>query len=146
MDPKFRILRSKIPGNGAYQWLNSKSFGLPHGMGLGGTLEGFRIFIPESLENCTARDSCPTYENGRLITQGENFEIDTLEIWGCGGNSRVEQALKAQQANRKVIDEAIAKARKVDKAQFFDSSFDREFLLSNTFSHDKEKQERLEEY
>ena len=72
-------------------------------MGLGGTIEGFRVFIPENLENCTARDSCPTYENGRLISNGEEFEIDTLEIWGCGGNSRVEKALKAQQANRRLL-------------------------------------------
>lgn len=146
LTPKLRILRSKIPGNSAYQWLNSKSFNMPHGMGLGGTLEGFRVFIPESLEKCTARDSGPTYENGKLITEGDEFEIDTLEIWGCGGHSRVHSALEAQRENRKIMEESRAKARKVDKAAFFDSSFDREFLLGNTFAHDKEKQERLEEY
>jgi hypothetical protein len=126
--------------------LNSSSYGLPHGLGFGGTLEGFRFFIPESLETCTARDSCPTFENGKLLSSGQTFEIDTFEIWGCGGTSRVESALKAQAANRVIIEESLAKARKVDKAAFFDSSFDREFLLSGTFSHDKDKQERLEEY
>ncbi len=139
-------MKSKVPNTGAYQWLNSKSFGIPHGMGFGGTQEEFRVFIPDSLESCIARDTCLSFEDGRLIAEGESFEIATLEIWGCGGNSRVERAMKAQTANRQVVDEAFAKARKVDKAQFFDNSFDREFLLSNTFAHDKEKQDRLEEY
>lgn len=148
LSPELRIFRSKTPGNGAYQWLNLKAFNYPHGLGLGGTLEkeGFRVFIPETLENCVARDSCPTYEDGKLISNGETFQIDTLEMWGCGGHSRVQVGLRAQMENRRILDESLSKARKVDKAAFFDSSFDREFLLSSTFSHDKEKQERLEEY
>lgn len=145
IQPKFRIFRSKNHGNSNYQWLNEKSFGLPHGLGIGGTLEGFRLFINDSLEKCTARDMCPTFEEGKLIPSGEEFEIDALEVWGCGGVTRVDAALKAQENNRRVIAENIQKARKIDKAAFFDSSFDREFLLSNTFSHQKEKQERLEE-
>lgn len=146
MQPKFRIFRSKNHGNGSYQWLNEKSFGLPHGLGIGGTVEGFRFFITDSLEKCIARDMCPTFEEGKLIPTGEEFEIDALEVWGCGGSSRVDFALKAQQHNRQVIAENIQKARKVDKAAFFDNAFDREFLLSNTFSHQKDKLDRIEEY
>ena len=146
ISPKFRILRSKPSGNGSYQWLNEKSFGLPHGLGIGGTLEGFRLFITENLEKCSARDMCPTFEEGKLISSGEEFEIDSLEVWGCGGDSRVEAALKAQDENRQIIAENIQKARKVDKAAFFDNSFDREFLLSNTFSHQKDKLDRVEEF
>ena len=144
--PKFRIFRTKPNSNGSYQWLNEKSFGLPHGLGIGGTVEGFRLFITDGLEKNTARDMCPTFEEGKLIPTGEEFEIDALEVWGCGGATRVDAALKAREHTRQVMAENIQKARKVDKAAFFDSSFDREFLLGNTFSHDKEKQERLEEY
>ena len=33
------------------------------------------------------------------------------------------------------ISDNIQRARKVDKAQFFNNSFDKEFLLSGTFQH-----------
>lgn len=156
---------------------------MPHGLGLGGSLEGFRIFIPDSLESCTARSNCPTYEAGKLLlstdqfdeiipnssnlnssytsggisstssfsssysrssytsnfkpTNIESFTIDTLEVWGCGGNSRVSEALSAQSEHRKLANKALEKARKVDKAAFFNNDFDREFLLGQTTSHSK---------
>ena len=131
--PNLRVYRSKSGGNGAYQWLNSKSITHPRGMGFGGTVEGFRVFIPESLEGCTAANSCPTYETGKLI-DGETFEIQTLEIWGCGGADVVAAALAAQANDRAVTDETIRRARQVDKAQFFNNEFDKEFLLSHTMT------------
>ena len=96
-------------------------------------MEGFRVFIPESLEGCTAANSCPTYETGKLI-DGETFEIQTLEIWGCGGADVVAAALAAQANDRAVTDETIRRARQVDKAQFFNNEFDKEFLLSHTMT------------
>jgi hypothetical protein len=136
-------MRSRNPSNGAYQWMNMKSYGLPHGLGLGGSLEGFRIFLPENYENCVARDSCPTYESGRLV-KGENFEIECIEVWACGGNEAIQHGFTTQKQIRKVANENIEKARKVDKAAFFDNAFDREFLLANTFSHENQSKERPE--
>jgi hypothetical protein len=133
LSPKLRLYRSKGGGNGAYQWLNTKSPTLPRGMGFGGTTDGFRLFIPESLEGCTAASSCPTFETGRLI-DGERFEIHTMEVWGCGGAAGVAAALAAQQNERALVDENIRKARQVDKAQFFNNEFDREFFLANSTS------------
>jgi hypothetical protein len=132
--PKLRIYRSKSPSNNAYQWLNSKAYALPHGLGWGGTTDGFRLFIPESLEHCIANTSCPTFEAGPLVP-GDQFEIDALEVWACGGQQRVERGLKAQEKDREIARENIDKARKIDKAAFFNNSFDQEFLLSSTFSH-----------
>jgi hypothetical protein len=97
-------------------------------------VEGFRVFIPESLEGCIAANSCPTYETGKLV-EGERFEIHTLEVWGCGGSEAVAAGLKAQAVEREVTDENIRKARHVDKAQFFNNEFDKEFFLSGTTSH-----------
>eukprot|EP01038_Epipyxis_sp_PR26KG_P016805 gene16805-23004_t len=141
--PRIRIYRSKASSNGSYQWLNTKSYGLPHGMGFGGSAEGtgFRLFIPDTLEHCVARSSCPTYESGLLVREA-NFEIDYLEIWGCGGDEIVLGGLKAQAKEREIVDENIRKARQVDKAQFFNNEFDNEFLLSNTMSHNKNKENR----
>ncbi len=41
----------------------------------------------------------------------------------------------AQSKDRNDRDDAIRKARMVDKAAFVGNSFDQEFLLSKTFSH-----------
>lgn len=125
-------------------------------------MDGFRLFIPDTLEQCTARAICPTYEPGKMVFTGDSgghgttnhaaalsnsvqFEIAHLEIWGSGGLARVETGLKAQKEQRQVMAENIDKARKVDKAQFFNNGFDREFLLQNTFSHQREMQERVED-
>lgn len=136
LSPRLRIYRGKGASNGAYQWLNTKASTLPRGLGFGGTAEGFRLFVPESLERCTAADACPTYETGPLLPDGaEQFEIHTLEVWGCGGREAVAAALQAQRQERAIADENIVKARQVDKAQFFNNEFDREFFLSNTTSY-----------
>lgn len=112
-----------------------KSYGLPHGLGIGGTVENFRLYIPDSLEDCIVRTQCDTFERGRLISSGERFNILELEVFGCGGDLAVAEALKAQKKDRAARDELIQKARTVDKAAFVDNAFDQEFLLSKTFSH-----------
>lgn len=160
LDPHLRIYRAKNPSNMNFQFLATSGFNTPHGLGLGGTLDGFRLFIPDTLENCVARSICPTYEPGKMIFTDrmnviENshgmqnaatvFEIAHMEVWGSGGALRVEHGLLAQKETRVAMYANIEKARKVDKAQFFNNGFDREFLLSKTFSHQKDMQERLEE-
>lgn len=80
-----------------------------------------------------------TFEPGRLIpsnnTGNSHFEIDTLEVWGVGGEEIINRALRTQAEYRGVSQDIINKARKVDKAQFFNNSFDQEFLLSGTLQH-----------
>jgi len=89
-------------------------------MGFGGTVDGFRLFIPDTLEHCTASDSCPTYEAGRLV-EGGRFEIQALEVW-------------ARALQREVESETINKARSCDRAAFF-GEFDQEMFLSKTMAH-----------
>jgi hypothetical protein len=140
---------------------------MPHGIGMGGTLEKFRLFIPDSLETCEAHSNCLTYEPGSLLLsplplpasggvdtsdttpQGPSirsssgdygsrssfFTIDVMEIWGCGGDLLVNEALEAQSKDRGERDDLIRKARKVDKAAFAGNVFDQEFLLPKNFSH-----------
>ena len=50
------------------------------------------------------------------------------------GEDALAAALEAQSKDREIKAAAINKARKVDKAQFLGSDFDREFLLGKTFS------------
>jgi hypothetical protein len=151
-------MRSRDRSSGSYQWLNTKSYGMPHGLALGGSMESFRLFIPESFENCKAAESCLTFDGGKLITGEENgksliddakdlksffssplnkndFEIDVLEVWACGGDEFIQAGMSALAKDREIRDENIRRARKVDKAQFFNNAFDQEFLLSGTFQH-----------
>jgi hypothetical protein len=140
--PRLRLFRSLVGSNGAFQWLNSKSYGMPHGIGFGGTVENFRFFIPESFEECKAQESCLTYEPG-FLTHEPIFDIDCLEIWAVGGKENIDQALAARKEHRYATDKNIERAKTVDRAQFFNNQFDREFLLTNTFSH-QTSQERPE--
>ena len=144
-------MRSRDRSNSNYQWLNMKSYGMPHGLGLGGSMDSFRLFISESFENCTAGESCLTFDGGNLLPEKKvssssndydgdviaknNFEIDFVEVWATGGEQYIQQGLKALAKDREIRDENIQRARKVDKAQFFNNAFDQEFLLSGTFSH-----------
>lgn len=102
---------------------------------MGGTVENFRLYIPDSLEDCQVRTQCDTFERGRLVSTGERFEVLELEVFGCGGDLAVAEALQAQSKDRAVRADLIQKARTVDKAAFVDNAFDQEFLLSKTFSH-----------
>lgn len=151
LSPHFRIYHSARITDNNFQYLASSGFNLPHGLGFGGSLEGFRLFIPDSLEQCTVRALCTTYEPGRLVfrdvidVNNIQFEIEHLEVWGSGGSELIETGLRAQADHRNVLAHTIEKARKVDKAQFFNNGFDREFLLPNTLAHHKDMQERVEE-
>jgi hypothetical protein len=121
---------------------------MPHGLGMGGSLEKFRLFIPDTLEDCVAHANCLTFESGSLLTPSNSsspfdlsspnsgaFSIDVLEIWGCGGEELVNEALTAQMKDRGDRDEMIRKARLVDKAAFANNMFDQEFLLPKNYSH-----------
>lgn len=44
-----------------------KSYGMPHGLGMGGDLEKFRLYLPDTLEKCVARNNCLTFETGSFF-------------------------------------------------------------------------------
>ncbi|CAM9642471.1 unnamed protein product, partial [Phaeothamnion confervicola] len=134
--PDYELYPCKPASEGRYQFLNLKGFSLPHGLGMGGRVDSFRLFISEGLdgEDCVARAACMTYERGPLLpAERRRFEVDGMEVWGVGGTHSLREAVAAQQRRRAVVDHNIAKARKVDKAKFVDNEFDREMLLGKTF-------------
>lgn len=120
---------SGASSNEGYMYLNSKGYALPRGMGIGGTTSKFRLFLSEDLdESSYTTTKCLSFESGRLSSR-ENFTIDAMEIWGCGD----EDDLMHQRMYRKDTADMINKARKVDKAQFVGSDFDKEMFLGKTF-------------
>lgn len=170
LKPRLRIFRSQNSSNGCYRWLNTKSLGLPHGIGIGGTpaLDQFRLFISESFDECIVNSSCLTFEPGKLASVdpssnvivstlfGEEItiedsskssgplylDIDVIEVWGCGGERFISKAIEAQTEARQLAARTLDKARTCDKATFFNNGFDQEFLLSKTLQHRKEAVER----
>jgi len=151
-----------------YQYLNMKTYGYPHGLGMGGHLEKFRFFIPDNMDEgtssdyrvCIAGSSDLTYESGEIVppvpisglidrnryvkntTPQGNFNIDCLEVWACGGDSAIDKGTDAQSKDRDVRNANINKARQCDKAAFANSAFDQEFLLGNTFAHQSHAKDR----
>ena len=86
----------------------------------------------------TPQDS--TYEIGAILNQykQQHLTIDRVEIFGFGGM----EALFEREEHRKMLKQLRDKKKKVDKAAFLESDFDKEFLLGNTFGHKKEQVER----
>ncbi|GLD93138.1 hypothetical protein PINS_up001730 [Pythium insidiosum] len=132
VEPHLSIYRvSASSANENYMYLNTKGVALPRGLGMGGDTTAFRLFLNEDFdETCYTSAKCLSFEPGRLTTKN-NFAVDALEVWGCGG----DDAIGRQRAYRKDTADMLDKMRKVDKAAFIGNEFDRNFLLSKTFGH-----------
>lgn len=132
--PQFNVLRtSGDVQEENYMYMNMNGYGVPHGIGFGGSVGNFRLFIDAEFgtERCYERTrGITTFERGRLRKADDrDFMIDSLEVWGLGGDD-------AASAQRNARDDAAmlrAQARKVDKARFLDD-FSKEFLLGKTFN------------
>lgn len=74
-----------------------------------------RLFIPASMEACTAGVIDKTFHEGSLLPGEalEKFNIKSLEIWGCGGEDAIKKGLKAREEARALTDAAIYNARKI---------------------------------
>lgn len=116
---------------------------LAHGIGFGGSTNSPRLYVSETFEDCIASASDTTFEPGPLLPDNEHgrsqriFDVETLEVWGCGGDAVVEEALGARVKTREIIDANIRKAKKVDKAAFLDD-FNSGLIESKAFKHREE--------
>lgn len=130
--PDLRVFRVSASGASEnYMYLNSKGYALPRGLGMGGDTNEFRIFLSEDFdENSYTTPKCLSFEPGSLSGR-KHFVINAMEVWGCGGDA----SRTSQQAHRQETADLINRARKVDKAQFLGSDFDKEMFLSKTFGH-----------
>jgi len=119
--------------------------GLAHGIGFGGDTSKPRLFITETLDECIASSNDLTFVGGELLAsstsnsnsqrrQRNSFEIESMEVWGVGGDSAVKEALGQREEHRQIMDANIKKARKVDKAQFLDD-FKSGLIESKAFQH-----------
>ncbi|KAF1330262.1 hypothetical protein FI667_g5459, partial [Globisporangium splendens] len=131
LEPQINIYRVSGVSNDNFMYLNSKGYSLPRGIGMGGNTNKFRLFVSEDFdESSYTTTQCMSFESGKLSSR-EHFTIDAMEVWGCGD----EEDLLNQKASRKETAEMINRARKVDKAQFVGSDFDKEMFFGKTFGH-----------
>lgn len=111
-----------------------------HGIGFGGSVDQPRLFISETFEDCVARSQDLSFEYGQLLPKTDTgamqkyFDIDSLEVWGVGGDAVVAEALGARHRQREVTAANLRKARKVDKAAFLDD-FRAGIIESKAFAH-----------
>jgi len=78
-----------------------------------------------------------------VVNKKKQFDIESLEVWGVGGESIVVEALKDRNMARSVKDATIRKAKKVDKAAFLDD-FRTGIIDSKQFDYLKQIQGRAE--
>eukprot|EP00559_Dactyliosolen_fragilissimus_P001690 CAMPEP_0184858526 /NCGR_PEP_ID=MMETSP0580-20130426/3609_1 /TAXON_ID=1118495 /ORGANISM="Dactyliosolen fragilissimus" /LENGTH=663 /DNA_ID=CAMNT_0027354707 /DNA_START=12 /DNA_END=2003 /DNA_ORIENTATION=- len=150
--PSTAVYRPRGAGSN-YMYCNSESRsrgydGLAHGIGFGGTTLKPRFFISENLDGCMVANADLTFEPGSLLPDIEEeghlgstmtssrkyFDLESLEVWGVGGESTVSNAIGAREKQREIVAANIRKARKVDKAQFLDD-FKSGLIESKAFQH-----------
>eukprot|EP00924_Labyrinthula_sp_SR-Ha-C_P002870 snap_masked-scaffold_13-processed-gene-9.27-mRNA-1 protein AED:1.00 eAED:1.00 QI:0/-1/0/0/-1/1/1/0/457 len=149
LNPAFRVLKgfqenTLNKGNSVYVNVGVKTKPKGIGFGFGGSLPGMevisRVWIGENFGEktsderiCYARDIDYSYEKGKLLELGEceddRFVLDRLVVLGLGGID----AKTKQRERQEELSDIKNDRKKVDKKQFVDSSFDKEFLLGKTF-------------
>jgi TLD len=126
------------------------SFGLteasPLGLGFGGSICKPRLFLPESLEECSADFFDVTYESGDLLPKEamESFRIKYLEVWGVGGGKVIEGAMAARSEYRERMNASIENARTVLDPRVFVAGLQSGLLPSKAFIHSEQARGRAD--
>jgi hypothetical protein len=105
------------------------------GLGFGGSLPRPRLFIPESLEHCTADYLDKTFSPGHLLPMDalERFEIAAIEVWAVGVDHT--KALQDRDAYRQRASIAIDKARTIHDKTFLAQDLQSGLVPNTLFEH-----------
>jgi hypothetical protein len=109
----------------------------PLGLGFGGSIAKPRLFLPESLEVCSADFFDGTYESGDLLPKEamETFRTKHLEVWGVGGDKIISAAMNARSVYRERVDKSIENARTVMDPSAFVADLKSGLIPNKIFSH-----------
>ncbi|KAL7462055.1 hypothetical protein ACHAXS_002454 [Conticribra weissflogii] len=124
--------------------IDSNFIKLHDGLGFGGTKDMPRIFIPASMEDCNAGVMDKTFREGNLLPVEalEKFTIDSLEVWGVGGDAAIEKGLASRKEYREITESNIYKARVIkDKSSLVE---DINLLDTKLYKHREEARGRAE--
>lgn len=111
--------------------------GLPHGIGFGGSLSKPRLFIPTTLEHCSADYLDSTFESGELLPQEalEKFEIKSFEVWAVGGEDLVSKGLSDRAEYRERHEEALSRIREIHDKKALMGDFKAGLISSHLYKH-----------
>jgi len=110
-----------------FQYFNASNPHAVKGIGFGGQIGFFRLFVDEELKTASCLPSDATYDGGPL--GAEVAELVGVEVWGVGG----EEATQAYNRRRQDLREIREDRKKVDKKSFVESEFDKETFFGKTF-------------
>jgi hypothetical protein len=119
--PTFDVIRpGGVEKNYVYLYTNKHSFsGFPVGLGFGGTLKSFRLFLDEDLMKGQAKSSCNSFNPGKIVSE-LIFEIKQVEVWGYGGETADEEQARAIAREQKITE----RARKVNRKLIGEGGWD----------------------
>ncbi|CAG0888458.1 unnamed protein product [Darwinula stevensoni] len=80
--------------NSNYLYLNTNQKTMPNGLGFGGRLEYFGLWLDSEFGTGRANASCTTYHSPQLC-KSQEFYIDHMEVWGVGEEPEVDETERA---------------------------------------------------
>ena len=89
--------------NDHYVWCADGFESVPNGLGFGGQVGHFGVFVSSELESGHSRYSA-TYANKPVLGAGDaagNFQLDAVEVWGVDADALAECDEAAARAARK---------------------------------------------
>lgn len=112
----------------------------PSGIVMGGTIDQPRFHVTETFEQCVASSGNMmdmTFESGPLLPGqwDKYYNIDTLEVWGVGGEDIVREAASARERHEDVANAVRLKVQMVDKKQFLDDFKSGLYVGNNLYQH-----------
>jgi hypothetical protein len=121
--------------------------GLPRGIGFGGsTSTKPRLFIPDTLEHCSAEYMDKSYQVGDLLPEDamEKFEIQSLEVWGVGNEDVIAHAMQKRAEYRVQLEDTIRRARTVINKKQFVEDLKTGFTPNKLYQHRDDSRGRHE--
>ncbi len=91
---------------------------MAEGLGWGGEIGKFRLFIDEDLTKGYSSIRCNTFDDGQIAPL--EFRVSVVEAWGLGDQSTLEQQAAARTRDRNVAENM----RKVNRALLADGGWE----------------------
>jgi TLD len=83
LKPKMRCF-TPTGYNSHYQYLNLHQQTMPNGLGMGGQLDFWGLWLDGEFGTGVSSESCTTFESFEQLSGCKKFEIKTMEVWAVG--------------------------------------------------------------
>ncbi|KAL0270646.1 UNVERIFIED_CONTAM: hypothetical protein PYX00_007991 [Menopon gallinae] len=70
--------------NSNFQYMNVGQQTMPNGLGMGGKLEYFGLWLSADYGKGYCSESCTTYRNYKMMSGTKDFTVSHVEVWGVG--------------------------------------------------------------